>query len=151
MLPHPSPLAHSPSNPLHVPSPMPISSPGPSVPVGHSPAGSFMGQTGTLPADINFIIDHHYWPPCYGRPPWLICSYDLIFSNYLLNYILVSFLCLVNISLEQKVQKPRYCVKIEIWVLWYIRCSVSPDKKLQEWLEGKVMTYYLGYSNDGLW
>lgn len=112
MLPHPSPLAHSPSNPLHVPSPMPISSPGPSVPVGHSPAGSFMGQTGTLPADINFIIDHHYWPPCHGRPPWLICSYDLIFSNYLLNYILVSFLCLVNISLKQKVQKPRYYWKV---------------------------------------
>lgn len=54
MLPHPSPgglLANSPSNPLHVPSPaglMPTSSPGPcpTVPVGHSPAGSFMGQTG---------------------------------------------------------------------------------------------------------
>ena len=56
MLPHPSPgglLANSPSNPLHVPSPaglMPTSSPGPcpTVPVGHSPAGSFMGQTGML-------------------------------------------------------------------------------------------------------
>jgi hypothetical protein len=54
MLPHPSPgglLANSPSNPLHVPSPaglMPTSSPGPcpAVPVGHSPAGSFMGQPG---------------------------------------------------------------------------------------------------------
>lgn len=54
MLPHPSPgglLANSPSNPLHVPSPaslMPTSSPGPcnTVQVGHSPAGSFMGQTG---------------------------------------------------------------------------------------------------------
>ena len=54
MLPHPSPgglLANSPSNPLHVPSPaglMPTSSPGPcpTVPVGHSPASSFMGQTG---------------------------------------------------------------------------------------------------------
>jgi hypothetical protein len=44
-------MANSPSNPLHVPSPaglMPTSSPGPcpTVPVGHSPAGSFMGQTG---------------------------------------------------------------------------------------------------------
>ncbi|EEB11666.1 CRSP complex subunit, putative [Pediculus humanus corporis] len=53
MLPHPSPgglLANSPSNPLHVPSPaglLPISSPGP-VQVGHSPAGSFMGQTNHL-------------------------------------------------------------------------------------------------------
>lgn len=53
MLPHPSPgglLANSPSNPMHVPSPaglLPISSPGP-VQVGHSPAGSFMGQTNHL-------------------------------------------------------------------------------------------------------
>ncbi|XP_075216294.1 mediator complex subunit 14 isoform X3 [Lycorma delicatula] len=50
MLPHPSPssglLANSPSNPLHVPSPMPTSSPGPSVPLGHSPASSFIGQQG---------------------------------------------------------------------------------------------------------
>ncbi|XP_054267906.1 mediator of RNA polymerase II transcription subunit 14-like [Macrosteles quadrilineatus] len=52
MLPHPSPgsgltTLHSPSNPLHVPSPMPISSPGPAISaVGHSPAGSFMGQAG---------------------------------------------------------------------------------------------------------
>ncbi|XP_049856745.1 mediator of RNA polymerase II transcription subunit 14 [Schistocerca gregaria] len=54
MMPHASPgglLANSPSNPLHVPSPaglMPTSSPGPcsSVQVGHSPAGSFMGQAG---------------------------------------------------------------------------------------------------------
>lgn len=54
MLPHPSPgglLANSPSNPLHVPSPvglMPTSSPGPctNVQVGHSPASSFMGQPG---------------------------------------------------------------------------------------------------------
>lgn len=50
MLPHPSPssglLANSPSNPLHVPSPMPTSSPGPTMPLGHSPASSFMGQAG---------------------------------------------------------------------------------------------------------
>lgn len=54
MLPHPSPgsslLASSPSNPLHVPSPvalMPTSSPGPcasNIPVGHSPAGTFLAQ-----------------------------------------------------------------------------------------------------------
>lgn len=53
MLPHPSPssslLASSP-NPLHVPSPaslMPTSSPGPcssNIPVGHSPAGTFLAQ-----------------------------------------------------------------------------------------------------------
>uniref|UniRef100_A0A1B6C077 Mediator of RNA polymerase II transcription subunit 14 n=1 Tax=Clastoptera arizonana TaxID=38151 RepID=A0A1B6C077_9HEMI len=50
MLPHPSPgsvmLANSPSNPLHVPSPMPTSSPGPTMGLGHSPASSFMGQAG---------------------------------------------------------------------------------------------------------
>ncbi|XP_073993036.1 mediator complex subunit 14 isoform X1 [Rhodnius prolixus] len=49
MLPHPSPgsgfLANSPSNPLHT-SPMPISSPGPAVPLGHSPAGSLMHAVG---------------------------------------------------------------------------------------------------------
>lgn len=54
VLPHPSPggsglLANSPSNPLHVPSPMPISSPGPAaVPLGHSPATSLIGHSGKV-------------------------------------------------------------------------------------------------------
>ncbi|XP_065205637.1 mediator of RNA polymerase II transcription subunit 14 [Planococcus citri] len=83
MLPHPSPgsglLASSPSNPMHVLSPaglMPTSSPGPcssSIPVGHSPAGSFLtqghtdgspftsAQSMTSPAAVN-------WPGSPGMP-----------------------------------------------------------------------------------
>ncbi|BES92650.1 U1 small nuclear ribonucleoprotein C [Nesidiocoris tenuis] len=47
-MPHPSPgggpsfPANSPSAPLHAPSPMPISSPGPAVPLGHSPANALL-------------------------------------------------------------------------------------------------------------